>query len=452
MESKIAELEQSLSGATITLFNFNPILDGFVDNPAQFGFTNVTDIWSDNVLAVCPDAFLGEDGSVESCDVDVPDPDEYIFWDIIHPTEAAHQFIANEALDTLEIEYSIEVHPGITVNSTEDLNTSETGDTVEFTVVLDSQPTADVTIAISSSDETEGTVDTDSLTFTSENWDEPQTVTVTGVTDNEIDGNIDYTIELAAAESEDDNYNGIDPDDVEISNIDDGDIVPGLNLEGTNDNDILNGDLGNDRLSGLGGNDTLNGNNGNDSLLGGKDDDRLNGGDGDDVLNGGLGNDFILGGDGNDLLIGRPGFDHLLGGNGNDIIEGGTGRDRLNGGSGNDILTGGASIDRFIFATNAEFTAEDLGIDRITDFVPGQDLILLDQRTFTALTSIETEFEEVSSNQEAATANALIVYNTGNGNLFYNQNGSEAGFGSGGRFARLLNEASVSADDFLLRA
>ncbi|NES71698.1 MAG: calcium-binding protein, partial [Okeania sp. SIO2D1] len=325
-------------------------------------------------------------------------------------------------------------------------------DTVEFTVVLDSRPTADVTIAISSSDETEGTVDTDSLTFTSENWDEPQTVTVTGVTDNEIDGNIDYTIELAAAESEDDNYNGIVPDDVEISNIDDGGIVPGLNLEGTNDNDILNGDSGNDTLSGVRGNDTLNGNNGNDNLSGGGNDDRLNAGNGDDDLNGGLGNDLLLGGDGNDLLIGRPGFDRILGGSGNDIIEGGIGRDRLNGGSGNDILTGGASIDRFIFATTAEFTPEDLGIDRITDFVPGQDLILLDQTTFSELTSIETEFEEVSSNQEAATANALIVYNTDNGNLFYNQNGSEAGFGSGGRFARLLNEASVSADDFLIRA
>ncbi|WP_255502475.1 hypothetical protein [Okeania sp. KiyG1] len=43
------------------------------------------------------------------------------------------------------------------------------------------------------------------------------------------------------------------------------------------------------------------------------------------------------------------------------------------------------------------------------------------------------------------------MYNTENGNLFYNPNGSEAGFGGGGRFAKLLNTASLSEDNFLLR-
>ena len=137
---------------------------------------------------------------------------------------------------------------------------------------------------------------------------------------------------------------------------------------------------------------------------------------------------------------------------------GGNGRDRLHGGSGDDVLSGGASIDRFIFNTNKEFNPEDLGRDEITDFVSGQDFILLDKRTFTALISdsgtgfsIDTEFETVTRNQDARTANAFIVYNTENGNLFYNPNGSEPGFGGGGRFARLLNTVSLSEDDFLLR-
>jgi hypothetical protein len=55
-------------------------------------------------------------------------------------------------------------------------------------VVLTSQPTADVTIALTSSDTTEGTVSPASLTFTTANWQRPQTVTVTGVDDAQVDG------------------------------------------------------------------------------------------------------------------------------------------------------------------------------------------------------------------------------------------------------------------------
>ncbi len=55
-------------------------------------------------------------------------------------------------------------------------------------MVLNTQPTVDVTIALSSSDTTEGTVGPASLTFTNANWDTPQTVTVTGVDDAAVDG------------------------------------------------------------------------------------------------------------------------------------------------------------------------------------------------------------------------------------------------------------------------
>ena len=47
-----------------------------------------------------------------------------------------------------------------------------------------------------------------SLTFTTANWNTPQTVTVTGVDDSVDDGNIAYTIVTAAATSADANYNG----------------------------------------------------------------------------------------------------------------------------------------------------------------------------------------------------------------------------------------------------
>ncbi len=111
--------------------------------------------------------------------------------------------------------------PGITVTPTSGLVTTEAGGTDSFTVVLDAPPTADVVIGISSSDTTEGTVSPASLTFTTGNWNAPQTVTVTGVDDSVDDGDIAYTIVTAAATSSDGNYNGINPADVTATNTDD---------------------------------------------------------------------------------------------------------------------------------------------------------------------------------------------------------------------------------------
>ncbi len=109
---------------------------------------------------------------------------------------------------------------GITVNPTAGLTTTEAGATATFTVVLDSQPTADVTLALSSSDLTEGTVSPASLTFTAANWSVAQTVTATGVDDVVIDGDIAYSIVTAAATSADPVYDGQDAADVSATNTD----------------------------------------------------------------------------------------------------------------------------------------------------------------------------------------------------------------------------------------
>ncbi|MEQ1760556.1 MAG: Calx-beta domain-containing protein [Vicinamibacterales bacterium] len=109
---------------------------------------------------------------------------------------------------------------GITV-STISGNTSETGSIATFTVVLDAQPTADVTIGLSSSDTTEGTVSPASVTFTSANWNTPQTVTVTEVNDNVDDGDVAFSIITAAAVSADTNYSGVNPANVAVTNVDD---------------------------------------------------------------------------------------------------------------------------------------------------------------------------------------------------------------------------------------
>jgi hypothetical protein len=120
--------------------------------------------------------------------------------------------------------------PGISVSPISGLTTTESGGSDSFDVVLDALPTADVTIDISSSDTTEGTVDVSSLTFTPANWNTPQTVTVTGVDDAIEDGDVDYTILIAAATSTDPDYNGLDANDVSVTNQDD-DSPPGGNSE-----------------------------------------------------------------------------------------------------------------------------------------------------------------------------------------------------------------------------
>ena len=124
---------------------------------------------------------------------------------------------------------------GITVSGPSGTQTSETGTTISFTVQLDSEPTAQVTIPISSSDTTEGTVDKSSLVFNAANWNTPQTVTVTGQDDLMADGDINYSIVIGVASSSDSLYSGVNPADLSLVNTDNeeaGGITVG-NLSGT---------------------------------------------------------------------------------------------------------------------------------------------------------------------------------------------------------------------------
>src|SRR6476469_9623161 len=120
---------------------------------------------------------------------------------------------------------------GVTVNPISGLVTTEAGGTATFTVKLNSQPSANVSIGLSSSNSAEGTVSSNSLTFTSANWNQPQTVTVTGVDDSVADGSKTYNIVTAAAVSTDSNYNNFNPDDVSASNSDN--ETPGITINPT---------------------------------------------------------------------------------------------------------------------------------------------------------------------------------------------------------------------------
>ena len=108
--------------------------------------------------------------------------------------------------------------PGI-VTSAVSGSATEAGGTATFTVVLNSEPTANVTIAVSSGDPTEGTVLPASLTFTSGNWNTSKPVTVTGKDDDVDDGNQNYDITLDSS-STDSGYHGLN-ENVAVTTTDD---------------------------------------------------------------------------------------------------------------------------------------------------------------------------------------------------------------------------------------
>jgi trimeric autotransporter adhesin len=110
--------------------------------------------------------------------------------------------------------------PGVTVSAPTSLTTNEGGLNSQFTVVLTSPPTANVTIALSLSDTSEATLSTSLLTFTAANWNIAQTVTVTGLDDRYIDGNQAFTVVTAAAVSTDLAYSGMPVADIALTNID----------------------------------------------------------------------------------------------------------------------------------------------------------------------------------------------------------------------------------------
>lgn len=278
---------------------------------------------------------------------------------------------------------------------------------------------------------------------------------------------------------------------------------------GAGGNDTLNGGDGDDHLFGDSGNDSLIAGAGEDVLYGGEGNDTLDatatgadslfGGVGDDVyivdstidtisegfnqgidtvrvqssasytLDANVENLVIIGGgilipgttvDGtgnnlNNQITGNSVNNSLSGLGGNDTITGGSGDDTLAGGTGNDILIDGDGDDRFLF--NTAVSANN--IDTVNNLSVGFDTIVLDKTIFSALetaagnTLLASDFAIVNTDAAAALSSDEIVYNSVNGNLFYNTDGGDAGFGvGGGQFATLTGIPAITNTDFLVIA
>jgi outer membrane lipase/esterase len=76
LDVAIPNLESQLPGLDIIGFDTFSFVDAAIANPVAFGFTNVMDPCF-NGLTVCAN------------------PDEYVFWDTVHPTARSHQLLGD---------------------------------------------------------------------------------------------------------------------------------------------------------------------------------------------------------------------------------------------------------------------------------------------------------------------------------------------------------------------
>jgi Ca2+-binding RTX toxin-like protein len=183
---------------------------------------------------------------------------------------------------------------------------------------------------------------------------------------------------------------------------------------GNGDNSFAGGNT-NDVITGGAGKDTLQGRQGKDILIGDL---------GDDLLNGGADGDLLRGGEGKDTLKGLEGRDTLSGGAGNDTLNGGDGNDFLMGGGGFDILIGGKGSDRFMFYSFKN------GVNKIEDFKPIEDTIEISAKGF-SIGLVEDKAlapERFRIGASANTAQQRFIYNSNNGGLFFDRDGSDSGF------------------------
>ncbi len=152
---------------------------------------------------------------------DVEDDGNQPYTIVTHPSSSADTGYNNVDPKDVQATNEDDDTAGITVSPSGGLITTESGGTATFTAVLDSQPTANVNLNLSSSDTSEGNISPASLIFTSANWNVPQTVTLTGVEDLLVDGDMPYSIITDPVTSADTIYDGlVNPDDVSVINQD----------------------------------------------------------------------------------------------------------------------------------------------------------------------------------------------------------------------------------------
>lgn len=165
---------------------------------------------------------LGEDAPLADLGVDAESFDLGVDAELLDlGVDTGSDLGTDAGEDDLGADAGAPLAPGVTVEALAAPTTSEAGASANFGVVLDSPPSAGVTISILSLDTNEGSVSSPSLSFDDANWDTPQTFVVTGVDDFVADGNVLYQVRLSASSSAAIEYAVLTAIDLSLTNIDD---------------------------------------------------------------------------------------------------------------------------------------------------------------------------------------------------------------------------------------
>lgn len=93
IQARLDELEATLDGITIFRLNLLALSDDMIENPQDYGLTNVTD-------SACPGCGIGvPEPNAE--DTIVSNPEEYMWWDLIHPSATTHEVFGLAAADVV---------------------------------------------------------------------------------------------------------------------------------------------------------------------------------------------------------------------------------------------------------------------------------------------------------------------------------------------------------------
>ena len=149
-----------------------------IDIPVNAKFTLST-----HTLTFTPENWIKwQDVTVTSL-VD-PDRDTELRQIIAHTIDSSDTVY--RSLSTVNFPVTVYDIVGASLEVNEPSLTVAEGGTGTYTVVLDMEPTGDVTVTITGAAGTDASLDDDTLTFTTGNWQTPQTVTVTAGLDSDI--------------------------------------------------------------------------------------------------------------------------------------------------------------------------------------------------------------------------------------------------------------------------
>jgi phospholipase/lecithinase/hemolysin len=90
LKTAVKQLSQSLPEIQLGLVDIRELFKMVIADPGKFGLTNVTD---GCIVVACSR------------------PEQYLFWDQLHPTTVAHQMIAEAVFSSLQVQFQVGMEP-----------------------------------------------------------------------------------------------------------------------------------------------------------------------------------------------------------------------------------------------------------------------------------------------------------------------------------------------------